>query len=353
MSEKSEKATPRKLSDARKRGQVTKTEEAASYGQVSVVFLFFIWKGSQISAQIQAFIVRCIELCRDPSGSVISSLISKFLILIATITLPLAAALIIITILINLVQTGPLIATEALKLSLEKLNPGKNIKNILSLDKLFEVAKSLAILSMLGLLFVAILHSNLRSLQILSACGVSCGAILMTHLLNDIFLTLIIFGIFLSILDFSYKKYKMVEDLKMTKEEVKQEFKNEEGNPEIKARRRAIHHELLSGNLADMVQRSTAVVRNPTHIAICLYYHPGETPLPIVLTKGADSLAQRIVEIAIISGVPVVHDITLARALNKVHEGHRIPLELFLPVAAVLAALKKLEGGSQRTSSDG
>ncbi|EEW3366933.1 type III secretion protein YscU [Escherichia coli] len=125
--------------------------------------------------------------------------------------------------------------------------------------------------------------------------------------------------------------------MKMSKDEVKREAKDTDGNPEIKGERRRLHSEIQSGSLANNIKKSTVIVKNPTHIAICLYYKLGETPLPLVIETGKDAKALQIIKLAELYDIPVIEDIPLARSLYKnIHKGQYITEDFFEPVAQLI-----------------
>jgi type III secretion protein U len=149
--------------------------------------------------------------------------------------------------------------------------------------------------------------------------------------------SLIGFYIILGIADLAFQRYQNEKKMMMSLEDIKQEHKNSEGNPEVKQKRKEAHREIQSGSLASNVAKSTAVVRNPSHIAVCLYYHPDKTPLPQVIEIGQDKRALLIVKLAEKAGIPVVENISVARTLaSGTKIGGYIPPELFEPVAHIL-----------------
>ncbi|MFL9989175.1 EscU/YscU/HrcU family type III secretion system export apparatus switch protein [Paraburkholderia sediminicola] len=343
MSEKTEAATPKRVRDARNQGQVAKSTEAVSYAQLAVTFAYVSWKGRELVTGMGNLVSRSLDAVVHPGPDNLSGTAYLLVQIVVAFVAPLAGLLLITTIFANIVQTGPLLASEALAFKPEKLNPVDNLQNLFSVSTLVQVAKSIATLAVLVVLLVSVIKGQLRSLQALPVCGDVCAPSLLASLLHSIFVATLIFGIVLSLADFGYQKYKTTEDMKMTKDEVKRENKDDEGDPDIKRRRREIQNELRSGNLSETVKRSSVVVRNPTHLAVCLYYKNGETPVPKVLMKARDLLAQRIVSIAIDARIPVVEDVELARALFVVRDGRYIPTSLYGPVALLLEALRRVE----------
>ncbi len=212
------------------------------------------------------------------------------------------------------------------------------------MKSLFELFKSCLKVGLLSLIFAYILNKYSSSLQFLPLCGLACGLSVTATLCGWLWGTLIIFYVVFGAADFAFQHHTMMKQLKMSKEDIKQEHKDSEGNPEIKQKRKETHKEIQSGSLAANVKKSSVMVRNPTHLAVCLYYREGETPLPKVLDKGQGEMALHMVKLAEKFNVPVVENIPLARALMRdVENDHYIPESLFEPVAELLRVVMDLE----------
>lgn len=147
--------------------------------------------------------------------------------------------------------------------------------------------------------------------------------------------------------DFAFQRFNHTKQLMMTKDEVKREHKDSEGNPEIKGKRKQLHQEMMQSGIAENTRKSSVVVTNPTHVAVALYYQKDETPLPMVMAKGEDLLAKRIMRIAEEEGIPIMRNVPLARALNeRVEVEQYVPSDLLEPVAEVLRWVQGLDGGN-------
>lgn len=227
--------------------------------------------------------------------------------------------LILVTLAALLGQVGFLLATEALTLKLEKLNPVTNLQQLFSLRSLFKVAKALFKFILLGLIFTYILRQYIGTFQFLPASGLAAALPVAATLISWLWGTLVGCYVVFALADYAFQRHSMMKQLRMSKDEIKHEYKESEGSPEVK------------------VKKSTVVVKNPSHIAICLYYRSGEILLPQVLEKGVDQQALQMVALALQFGVPVVEDVSLARTLlEEVEVNHYIPEHLFEPVAALL-----------------
>ncbi|EJP1071150.1 EscU/YscU/HrcU family type III secretion system export apparatus switch protein, partial [Salmonella enterica] len=234
-----------------------------------------------------------------------------------------------------------LFSSKSLIPKINKLDVVKNLKNILSIKSLVELLKNVVKMVVIGCAFYYLFHQytpslrNMVYLKPIEAMQVTVQIIF--WLWGVVVLCYIVF--FLA--DYSYQRYELLKNLKMSHEEVKKEIKEMEGNEEIKRHRHSLHQEIQSGSLAVMVKKSSAVIKNPTHLAICIYYNEDTTPLPKVVAKGADYQALKIIEIAEKEGVPVIENIPLARGLNKdIAIGQYITPPFFHAISEILAMIK-------------
>jgi type III secretion protein U len=343
MSEKTEEPTHKKLADARKKGQVAKSADLIVMVQLAATLGFFWVQGVSAWQGIQGLIDITIDSLNLPIDAASDRILGAFLTYMIDFLLPLGGMLVALTIVGSMLQTGPLLALEALELKTERLSLISNAKQLFSVKTIVEFVKSIAKVGTLAIIFYFLLYQNLSSFQFLPLCGTGCGINLTVHLIATMWLILVVAYIVIGGLDFMYQRYTTNKDLRMSKEEVKQEFKNSEGDPHVKNHRRETHKEIQSGSLASNVKKSSAIVRNPTHVAVCLYYKAGETPLPMVLEKGHDLMARRIIALGERAGVPIIENVPLARALAaKTPRGKYIPPELFVPVAELLRMIEEL-----------
>lgn len=353
MSEKTEKPTPKKIRDARKKGQVAKSVEVTSGVQLAVILGYFTFEGPALWRML----VQLQELAINATNQTLSMGLGQLMEAVGSLAVRfvsgIAAVMITTTAFSILVQIGPLLATEALKPSAKKLNVMSNLKNIFSAKNLFEFVKSVLKVSLLSLIFFYLLRQYSSTIQFLPLFPVINGLEVAMRLLFWMFLSLIGFYVVIGIADLAFQRHDNTKKMMMSMDDIKQEHKNLEGNSEIKQKRKEVHREIQSGSLAANVKKSTAVVRNPTHIAVCLYYHPDKSPLPQVIEMGRDKRALHIVQLAEKAGVPVVENILVARALaNGTPVGGYIPAELFEPVAHILRLAMKLDYDDDDSEED-
>ena len=354
MSEKTEQPTPKKIRDAREEGQVAKSQEVLSVVQLAVIIVWLMSQSSAMYSTLTDVIYQTIAVCNYPIGFAMSALSQVISDLIMQFVYIFAGALIFSTLMIGLLQTGFLIAPKSLMPSAKRINVISNVKQLFSLTKLFELFKMVVKILVLGLTFAYLIHEYAPSLGYLAQAELMSGLVITGNFLLWMFGVLLGVSAIFSIADYAVQYYQLRKQLMMSLEDIKQEFKNSEGNQEIKQKRRELHQEIQSGSLSSNVRKSSVVVRNPTHVAVCIHYEEGVTPLPQVLTYGRDQWALHIIAIAEAHQVPVVENVSLARALiSSTNPGDYIPENLFVPVAQVLRSVRAaLEDESEDEDND-
>src|SRR5471030_2181399 len=348
MSEKAEQPTEKKKRDGRKEGQVIKSIEITSGIQLVAVLVFFHFFADVLLQRVAALIVLCAGLINKPFiyavGVMTHELISSVGLMLALFGGMLAVA----TVGSVLAQVGVVIASKALRFKGERINPVSNLKQIFSLHSLVELLKSSLKVILLCLIFVAIFCYYAPTFQALPNCDTACALPLFSTFVCWMWYVLMVFYGVLGAFDYAFQNHNTLKQQRMSKEDVKQEHKDLEGDPQMKKRRRELQREMQSGSLAQNVKQSAVIVRNPTHIAICIGYDPINMPVPKVLEKGTDSRAEHIVSLALRESIPLVENIVLARQLfHDVTCGELIPEALFEPVAALLRLVLEIDYDAQ------
>ncbi|MCY4495984.1 MAG: EscU/YscU/HrcU family type III secretion system export apparatus switch protein, partial [Rhodospirillaceae bacterium] len=265
-----------------------------------------------------------------------------FTLAIALIAPPVGIAL-AMGIFANFAQVGVLFAAEQVKPDLKKISPGKALKNIFSKKNLVELLKSLVKIAVLGVAVTHVVWTGMPTLIGVVNCGLEC----LTPVLGALFTELVIYVslafIVVAVADYAFQKLSFIKSMKMSKDEVKREYKESEGNPEMKSRRRSLFMEIVNSQETSNVRRSSVVVANPVHLAVGLYYEKDKTPLPVVTLKERGLNAQRVVAIAEREEIPVMIDVPLAHSLMSDAEVNRyIPDDMIGPVAEVLRLIRNL-----------
>ncbi|WP_027212200.1 EscU/YscU/HrcU family type III secretion system export apparatus switch protein [Burkholderia sp. WSM2232] len=345
MSEKTEQPTEKKRRDARQKGQVAKSVDLTTCVQLVVVLAFFWFGGPAMWKSMQDMVVVTVDSVNLPVETAGNQIRDAFFALSLQFLAPLCGILLVSSVASIVAQVGVVISPEALSFKVDKLNPVNNARQFVSIKRLIEFAKSLLKCVVVTAIFYYLMRSHLGSLQFLSLAGAESGVRLTARLVQSLWAALIVVYILIGGLDFAWQRFQLTRDLKMSRDEVQREYKDTDGNPEIKRKRKEVHRDIQGSNLASNVKKSSVLVRNPTHIAVCLYYKPGETPLPQILEMGVDDVAKRMVQIAAAAGVPMVEHVAVARTLYAGSEvGDYIPTALFDPVAQILQAVGALDG---------
>ncbi len=336
--EKTEKATPKKRRDARKEGNVFQSKEICT-----VVILFGVfWMIRILLPFIYTQVRQYFNWIMDGVVSEPESLLTYQLFLVTTFTilkcaLPLLLTAFVLGILSHGVQTRFNIAFKALKPKLSKLNPLKGIKKLFSLRNLMEVLKSLVKIGLLLILLYNILRADLAELGRMIGLPVMNSAVRTLNMVFDLVMKVCLAFTVVAFFDFLFQRWQHEKDMKMTKQEVKDEYKQTEGNPEIKGRIRRIQRQMAMSRMMQKVPEADVIIRNPTHFAVAIKYDPEKHAAPVVLAKGQDELALRIIRTGEQHGVYVIENRPLARALYASCELDReIPAEFYGAVAEVL-----------------
>ena len=252
--------------------------------------------------------------------------------------LPFMAFGFVVTLLVSIVQVGWKVSTKPMKPELSKLNPLNGFKRIFSKDSLFELVKS--ILKIVIIIYIAYtsIKDNANDLFALYDLGLNQAVALVGTLIINTGIKISIVYLVIGLADFIYQKHRFNEDMKMTKQELKDEYKNTEGNPEIKGRQRQRMREASQRRMMQDVPKADVVITNPTHLAVAIKYDAEVSRAPIVIAKGEDYLAQKIREKAKENHIEIVENKPLARMLYaNVDIGAEIPPELYQAVAEILA----------------
>lgn len=351
--EKTEEPTAKKLEDARKEGQVAKSKEIANgLGLLALFLLLKIMVGSIGTSFLESFSMvynRIPVICKlnggtSPMGD-ISVLLRTVMLRLLIILLPVLLIGFAVAFVSDLFQVKWRPTSKPLQPKFSKLNPLNGIKKIFSAQSLVELVKSVAKILLIALVTYSYIKKKSGLLYALYDMS-------MMQAVNLIGETVIELGIRISAIymiiagaDFMYQKYKFKNDMKMTKQEVKEEYKNAEGDPEIKGKIKARMREASQRRMMQAIPKADVVITNPTHYAVAIRYDTEVAPAPIVVAKGSDYLAQKIKQIARENNVEIVEDKPLARMLfANVDVDKQIPPELYQAVAEILAMVYHAQG---------
>lgn len=344
MSEKTLQATPKRRQDARKKGQVLKSQElVSSFMLLGFVALMKYWLPVMITKMGELFIY-VYSLPFDWSLQSVSTLMVNLLWLGIQIVGPVFIVGVLIAIAGNYMQVKSLFTLEPLKPQLSRINPINGAKRMFGVKAWVELAKSLLKVTCIGYFLYATIRDNLQVYPALQQLSVTQSAMYIGNALLSLAWKISLAFVFIAILDFLYQWWDYEKNLRMSHEEMKEEFKQTEGNPQVKSEIKKKQREVSMRRMMQDLQTADVVVTNPTHFAVALRYDAKENPAPYVVAKGADQVAFRIREKAKEYGIVVLENKPLARALYaQVEIGQTVPADLYKAVAEVLAFVYRLK----------
>ncbi|HHT9124404.1 MAG TPA: flagellar biosynthesis protein FlhB [Candidatus Brocadiia bacterium] len=346
--DRTEKPTGKRLSDARAKGQVAKSPDINSAAALLCGLLVLYYAGAGANQQIGELMKMYLGgLMVEPlTMTMFNSTMVNIVGSTTKILLPIVGGLLVAGVAASLSQVGFLITFQQLKPNLGLLNPIKGFKNIfVSMRSLVRFAMSLAKLAIVAAVAFYSIKSDFDKFLDLTTANLAQIFTTASYSIFWLGIRVAIILLFLAILDYAYQKWQHVKDLMMTKQEVKDELKQTEGDPVMKGRIRAIQRQWAMRRMMAAVPQADVVVTNPLHLAIALMYDSNTMKAPKVVAKGADLIAKRIVKIARENNVPIFEDKPLAHAIFKTVEiGYEIPQKLYHAVAKVLSYIYKLRG---------
>lgn len=340
-------ATPRKLEQARKEGQVVKSKDFST--AVSLLILFSVIFG--LAPFIWNQIVQVFTLLYEQIPNAHTEQIGYMYILTiaikgaALIIGPILAIAWLVAVLADFVQVGPLVAIAPLMPKLDKLNPTKYFKNIMSIKTLFELFKNIVKVLILGYIGWAVYKDHIESILMLASVDNNFAVMIeFGKLITEFIFKACIAFLIIAAADYGVTKWKFLKDQKMSFKEIKDEYKNSEGDPNVKAALRQRRMQMLQQGAMDAVPTADFVVTNPTHVACALKYVAEEMDSPMLIAKGTELIAKKIIGIAKEHNVPIIENPPVARALFKMVDINQpIPPELYKAVAEILMFVYKMK----------
>jgi flagellar biosynthetic protein FlhB len=352
--ERTERATGHKRQEERRKGHVMKSQDVVTAVFILVTFVILRFTVRLMLSQSQELLTEWIGFAGQGFGEnqTIDGRQPHFKIFIdltRTILISAGATLIstiFVSILVNGIQTRFLFTTQKLKFKLNKLNPFKGMQKFFNVNAIFEQFKSLLKMAVLVVIVFIEVRSRLPEFVSLYDVEVQTALLIFGDIVFSIAIKIGIAFVVIAVIDYFWQRYRFEEDMKMTKQEVKEEYKNMEGDPKIKSKRRSIQQRLAIKRMMQAVPEADVIIRNPTHFAVAVKYDEKNNNAPIVIAKGQDRVALRIIEIAEKAGVMLIENKPLARVLYaNVDIDREIPADLYQAVAEVLAFVFKLKKG--------
>lgn len=350
---KTEEATPKKLEDALEKGQSIKSKEMLNFAVLLGLTLLSVWVlpfcFGKISMKLKIAIEHSGNITITPGvvGSILKSLSSTVLLYLS----PLFIVLISLVIFTSFIQQGQIVFSfDAITPKLEKISLTKGFKRLFSMKSFLELLKGVIKLTIVGLFIYLIIMGEIKNLTLYQ--DFSVGEILnnLYKIIKQIMTAVVLCVAVIAFADYFYQRYDYYQNLKMTKHEVKEEFKQTEGNPEIKRKIKSLMYEQAKRRIAAAVPKSDVVITNPTHFAIALEYDQKEMAAPIVTAKGKDLVALQIKKLAEEHSIPIVENQMLAQSLYKDAEVlDYIPREHYQAIAKIISYVYQLKQSKKST----
>ena len=345
MTEKTEKATPKRKREARKKGQVAKSAEFTGVAVMLSAIAVMVVMGLAVIERLVSFCLQAIEVATRPElePSAVGPFVYEALMTIAWMMGPLVGVTFVIAAFVTYVQVGPILTIKPIVPDASKLDMAKGLKQIFSVSKLVDLAKNVTKLTAMGVVGYLVLRQVMPAMSLTPRGNLldACLALAEAALRLSLYLVcgLVLFGI----IDLVWQRYQHEKKLRMAKHEVKREFKESQGDPQIKGKRKQVHRELTQGSGLKNVADADAVVVNPTHVAVALRYREEEMRAPTIISCGRGVTARKIKKLARRHGIPLVQNVELAHALVDVGLESQIPEEFYEPVAEVLQYVYNLQ----------
>jgi len=337
--DRNEAATPYKLQKAREKGQVAKSADVVSALVFTAAVVYLTWHGWESSVQQLRFDqALLVQAGRLESGGALLGIAAHTVRAAMEVMAPLFLTLVLVAIAGNMLQTGPLLSFETVKVDFDRINPVNGFKKVFSLRTLFDAVRACLKLSLLVLVGYYALTSLLPQFYSLAGKSASGSARALLDDLASLGMKMALVLCAIALVDLLYSRYEFAKKMRMSVRDIKDEVKHREGDPRIRAKVRELRREMLKRSMAlSKTRNADVLLTNPTHVAVALRYVHGEMDSPQLIAKGAGDLAASMRKIAARHGIPVVQNPTLARKLfHDLPIDHSVPPELFADVARII-----------------
>ncbi len=345
MAEKTEKATPKKLRDARKKGQVAKSQDFPAAITFVVSISSVLAMGGIFFNAIASFML---EMFHAVTRSDFESRAGFYMIRAAEVigktSLPIMGLVAFIGVVVNFLIIGPVFSFEPMKFNLKKLNPIEGLKQKFKLKVFVELLKSCLKILGAAIIIYLIIWASLPEIIATVAMPPIVSMQIVKNFLFNVTIQVGVFFLLIAFFDLAFQRKQFAKEMKMEKFEVKREYKDTEGDPLIKGKRREIAREIAYQEGPGAARRARAIITNPTHLAIAIKYDVGEDAAPLILTMGAGAAADNIIKIGLENKVPIMRNVDLARELyTKGTISHYIPKDTYAAVSEILKWVRTLE----------
>lgn len=344
--ERTEEATPKRREESREKGQVAISREVASAVVLGASLIYFYFGSESFMKGITEIMKTSFRdsghvlLSQENIHTLMLSLTYKIFLLI----FPLLLAVFVAGLVANVIQVGFLVSWEAVQPKLSKVDPFKGLKRLLSLRSLVELVKSLFKISVVGLIAYLVIIKEIPGLFPLADQSIWGMLVFIGRASFRIMIMTCWVLVIMALLDYLYQRWEFEKSIRMSQQEIKEEFKHSEGDPLIKSRIKRLQREIARKRMMASIPKADVVITNPTHLAIAIRYDQDNMNAPVVVAKGADYVAEKIREIATKHQIPIVENKPVAQVLYKIASiGDMIPADLYRAVAEILAHVYRLK----------
>jgi len=343
--EKTEEATPKRMRDARKKGQVARSRDLNTIviliAAFALIALMRGYMGDQFRSMLQSSFETAIS--KDITNELLFLAMRQTFMSYIKIILPFLGFIALIALAVGFLQTGPIFSGEPLKPQTRRMNIIENFKNMFKFTTFVELLKNIAKMVVIFWIAYLVIADSLREVVLTVSAQPEKAAQVGSHVVATFLAKVFVVFIAIAIIDFMVQRWQYKKQLRMTKEEVKREYKQDEGDPLIKSARRQFHRELAMSDVREQVRTSDVVVTNPTELAVAIKYEEKEMIAPQITAKGQRLFADMIREIAEEFGVPIVSNPPLAWTLIELDIGDEVPEEIYAAVAEILVYVYRLK----------
>lgn len=343
--EKTEDATPRRLREARKKGQVPKSKDVSQVFVLIVILGIFAITISDMSVEFRNYFELCFTSLQEGemTGAIMWQLGKGALITMTKALVPIFAGGVVVAFIVGILQVGAIFSGDPLTPKMEKLNPIEGLKNMFKAVTFIELFKNIIKISVVFYLAYTTLYKHLDTVLSSSKIDILLSAKFTGKIIFEFAVKVCLVFIAISLFDYFLQRWNFMKNMRMSKDEVKREYKQDEGDPAVKGERRRLHREMAFGDARKAVKKSDVVVTNPTHVACALEYNKSESAAPMLTMKGQRKFAEMMVDIAREEGIPIVRNIPLAWSLVQLEIGDEIPEDLYEAVAEVLTMVYEMK----------
>jgi flagellar biosynthetic protein FlhB len=347
-SQKTEDPTPRKLEEARKRGQVIFSKEVTNWVLLFAATLLIVGAGPGIVVDmrdvLKVFLAEPHNIPIGTPGGLGVTLRALFFSVFTDLLFPLGI-LMVAAVLSAFVQTGAIFSAESLKPDLSKISPLKGLQRLFSMRSIAEFIKGLAKIAIVSIAATVAVMPYMGSVEHFVGLNINQSLFDLESIFVKMMIAILVVLFVIAVMDYIYQRYEFYKKMRMSKQEIKDEYKQTEGDPQVKGRLRQLREQKARQRMMQAVPEADVVITNPTHYAVALKYDMQKMDAPVLVAKGADLIAQKIKELARENKVPVVENPPLARALfDSMELEQTIPAEHFKAVAEVISYVFKLKG---------